>query len=152
MPSEVMSCWTWFSISYAREIPNQVRDDGSSRPWMTVAAGPEWHGEAKRSDVMLTPALGCLGEMKKKIIIFLLLIFSLFIPFLGFEIVNTNSFSEFKNFYSFFWIGFSYIILLLISAILILKSKNKLFYRISFILIDCVYIFFTVFLIKILIP
>ena len=102
--------------------------------------------------VIRTPTLGRLVEMKKKIIIFLLLIFSLFIPFLGFEIVNTNSFSEFKNFYSFFWIGFSYIILLLISAILILKSKNKLFYKISFILIDCVYIFFTVFLIKILIP
>ena len=101
---------------------------------------------------MWTPALGRLVEMKKKIIIFLLLVFSLFIPFLGFEIVNTNSFSKFKNFYSFFWIGFSYIILLLISAILILKSKNKLFYKISFILIDCVYIFFTVFLIKILIP
>ena len=53
---------------------------------------------------MWTPALGRLVEMKKKIIIFLLLVFSLFISFLGFEIVNTNSFSEFKNFYSFFFV------------------------------------------------
>ena len=90
--------------------------------------------------------------MKRNKILLLLLLFSILLVFFGFEIINRISLSGVKNFYIFSGIGISYIIILLISAILIVKAENTFIYKLLFILIVCIYSFFTLFLIKILIP
>jgi len=64
MLNESMSCWTWFSISRTKEIPKQVRDDGSGEPGMTRGyAGLDYvtlGGSMSRRTTLCHAERGCL--------------------------------------------------------------------------------------------
>ena len=90
--------------------------------------------------------------MLKKIVFFILLLFSILIPLLGFEIINKIPMKGFNSFYLCCAFGVIYIILLLSAAITILKTNYKSIYKIFFVAFDCIYIFLTYQLMTIMVP
>ena len=89
----------------------------------------------------------------KKVIAYLLLFFSIFIPLLMMEVINHLQLKGHDSFYAFFTVAIVYIALLLCLILyLIIKTKCTRRYKAYFIFQAGINIIFTIWLIQIQIP
>ncbi len=92
------------------------------------------------------------GIKMKKIVIFMFLIISILFPVLGFEILNKLPLTRFNSFYAFCGLGLFYILMLVISIVLILKSKYSSLLKTFYCLIAGIYVLMTFYIMNITVP
>ena len=92
------------------------------------------------------------GIKMKKVLIFIILLISILFPILSFEILNKSQLTRFNSFYAFCGLGLFYILMLVISIVLILKSKYSSLLKIFYSLIAGIYVLMTFYIMNITVP